>query len=419
MSTSIGSQSKELVNPALRQIYVPMPTYTRMEGFIEEEEISEDRDQSTPTPGKEYTRVSAENPNIVVTSMTPQENDISIGTVLTSDGGTLSTLLKDLDPTNSGSGSGLPLLIQRTIALQINIIKDVGSGRFGEVKLGQWRGENVAVKIFCSRDESSWAREVEIYNTNWLRHANILQYIASDKKDTGLQMELWLITEYHPFGSLYDFLAENVIDTRLAVQLLRSFANGMQFLHSEIPGQFNKPAIAHRDIKSKNVLVKADKTCVIADLGLAVRYENGILNIPENTRCGTTRYLAPEILIEENIFRSFEPFKMADMYSFGLVMWEILSRTKTENFDASPFEESMPYWEHVPRDPSFMEMKKVVVDEEKRPALDKRWRLSQVHQDVWKVMDECWRPVPGRRLTAMNVRLKLDRLAQKYNFDSV
>jgi len=33
-----------------------------------------------------------------------------------------------------------------------------------------------------------------------------------------------------------------------------------------------KPAIAHRDIKSKNVLVKRDGTCCIADLGLAVRY---------------------------------------------------------------------------------------------------------------------------------------------------
>ena len=33
-----------------------------------------------------------------------------------------------------------------------------------------------------------------------------------------------------------------------------------------------KPAIAHRDIKSKNILVKKNGTCCIADLGLAVRY---------------------------------------------------------------------------------------------------------------------------------------------------
>lgn len=39
---------------------------------------------------------------------------------------------------------------------------------------GQWQGENVAVKIFSSRDEKSWFRETEIYNTVLLRHDNIL-----------------------------------------------------------------------------------------------------------------------------------------------------------------------------------------------------------------------------------------------------
>lgn len=48
-----------------------------------------------------------------------------------------------------------------------------------------------------------------------------------------------------------------------------------------------KPAIAHRDLKSKNILVKSDLTCVIADLGLAVRYMNGEINVPDNSKCGT------------------------------------------------------------------------------------------------------------------------------------
>lgn len=49
-----------------------------------------------------------------------------------------------------------------------------GKGRYGEVWRGQWQGENVAVKIFSSRDEKSWFRETEIYNTVLLRHDNIL-----------------------------------------------------------------------------------------------------------------------------------------------------------------------------------------------------------------------------------------------------
>lgn len=39
---------------------------------------------------------------------------------------------------------------------------------------GVWHGESVAVKIFSSRDEQSWFRETEIYNTVLLRHDNIL-----------------------------------------------------------------------------------------------------------------------------------------------------------------------------------------------------------------------------------------------------
>lgn len=63
----------------------------------------------------------------------------------------------------SGSGSGLPLLIQRTLAKQISLAECIGKGRYGEVWKGIWYGENVAVKIFFSRDEASWSRETEIY----------------------------------------------------------------------------------------------------------------------------------------------------------------------------------------------------------------------------------------------------------------
>lgn len=53
-----------------------------------------------------------------------------------------------------------------------------GKGRYGEVWKGKYHGESVAVKIFLSRDESSWRRETEIYNTVLLRHENILGYYA-------------------------------------------------------------------------------------------------------------------------------------------------------------------------------------------------------------------------------------------------
>ena len=76
----------------------------------------------------------------------------------------------------------MPLLVQRSIARQIQLLGVVGKGRFGEVWKGNWHSEYVAVKIFSSREESSWFREVEVYQTAMLRHANILGFIAADNK---------------------------------------------------------------------------------------------------------------------------------------------------------------------------------------------------------------------------------------------
>lgn len=83
---------------------------------------------------------------------------------------------------------GLPLLVQRTIARTIILQETIGKGRFGEVWRGKWRGEDVAVKIFSSRDERSWFREAEIYQTVMLRHENILGFIAADNKGDTQQM---------------------------------------------------------------------------------------------------------------------------------------------------------------------------------------------------------------------------------------
>lgn len=74
------------------------------------------------------------------------------------------TLTNLVDP-SSGSGSGCPMLVQRTISKQIQMVASVGKGRYGEVWLARWRGERVAVKVFITTEEQSWCRETEIYQT--------------------------------------------------------------------------------------------------------------------------------------------------------------------------------------------------------------------------------------------------------------
>ena len=81
------------------------------------------------------------------------------------------------------------------------------------------------------------------------------------------------------------------------VQVALTAAQGVSHLHTEIFGTKGKPAMAHRDIKTKNILVKRDGTCAIADFGLAVRFdsETNEIDIAPNTRVGTRRYMAPEV----------------------------------------------------------------------------------------------------------------------------
>ncbi|XP_065743116.1 activin receptor type-1B isoform X10 [Phocoena phocoena] len=101
---------------------------------------------------------------------------------------TLQDLVYDLS--TSGSGSGLPLFVQRTVARTIVLQEIIGKGRFGEVWRGRWRGGDVAVKIFSSREERSWFREAEIYQTVMLRHENILGFIAADNKGVHEEYQL-------------------------------------------------------------------------------------------------------------------------------------------------------------------------------------------------------------------------------------
>lgn len=302
---------------------------------------------------------------------------------------------------STGSGSGLPLLVQRSVARQISLVRVIGQGRFGEVWQGKWRGESVAVKIFSSIDEKSWFREVEIYQSVMLRHPNVLGFIAADNKDNGTWTQLWLIMEYVENGCLHDYLREHVLNETQIVRMALSIATGLAHLHMDIVGTHGKPSVAHRDLKSKNILVKSNGECAIGDLGLAVRLncKTHSIDLPEGGKGGTKRYLAPEVLMDTINMNNMDAFKNADMYAFGLVLWEIASRYEsTDTY-------SPPYADLVGVDPTIEQMKKVVCIDGARP--EAKWRQTHPLDKYTQIMVECWYENPAARLTALRAKKNL------------
>ncbi|XP_017270713.1 serine/threonine-protein kinase receptor R3 [Kryptolebias marmoratus] len=315
----------------------------------------------------------------------------------------------------SGSGTGLPYLVQRTMARQISLVECVGKGRYGEVWRGTWMGESVAIKIFSSRDEQSWFRETEIYNTVQLRHENILGFIASDMTSKNSSTQLWLVTHFHELGSLYDFLQYSSLEPEGCLRMCLSVVCGLVQLHTEIVSSQEKPAIAHRDLKSRNILVKRNGQCCIADLGLAVIHSQShdYLDVGNNPRVGTKRYMAPEVLDETIRVDIFESYKQTDIWALGLVFWEIARRT---NVNGIVEEYRPPFFDLVPSDPSFEEMKKVVCVDQQRPSLHNRLHSHPILSTIVKLMKECWYQNPTARLTALRVKKTLSKLDTESDF---
>uniref|UniRef100_A0A1I8G664 receptor protein serine/threonine kinase n=1 Tax=Macrostomum lignano TaxID=282301 RepID=A0A1I8G664_9PLAT len=301
----------------------------------------------------------------------------------------------------------------------------------------EWRNDPVAVKIFSSRAESSWSTEGHMYELPGMRHDSILGFIAIDNIDIGLETQLWLITDYHANGSLQSYLTRCTVDQHTMARMLHSIASGLAHLHSEITGVKCKPAIAHRDIKSNNILVKSDLSCCIADFGLAVALQPGCGNVigfgsgglgvvggsdsgigeANNGLVGTRRYLSPECLNASQDARDFTALRKADVYATGLVFWELAVRCHDPNrgITAEP-EYQQPYHDLVPNNPTLEEMQAVVCPPANaRPPILPIWHEHPVLSRLCQVLTECWYQSPAARLEAMSVKDQTARMLHSAN----
>lgn len=310
------------------------------------------------------------------------------------------------------SGVGTKVLEPRTMARVVDSGKTVpvGSGRFGRVFKGTYHCEDVAVKAFRSIDCESWSREEKILKK--LNHENIVRFIASETYTVGDYVtETWMFLEFCPYGSLCDFLDQyEICGPQQAIKILYSVIKGLNYLHEDY-SQGYKPPIAHRDIKSRNILMRTPDTCCLADFGHAVvKVNENTLDFGgyEHIQVGTIRYMAPEILRPNSSLDAtqFHTFAQADLYQFGLVLWEVCHRTALDILHPSG-SHRLPYDGVVPQNPDLDDMIKIVCEDSYRPPSSSHWDKHPVMKRLASLMVECWRPNPKARMETLGVKKKL------------
>ena len=190
------------------------------------------------------------------------------------------------------------------------------------------------MRLYQSRDEFVWLKECNFYQ-DMRRHENVLAFIASDRLGAPSATELYLITEYCPHGSLFEYLRSTHNFTQAdMLRLSSSIAAGLAYLHIEVTGTHKKPIIAHQNLTSKGIYVKKGGICAIGHFALALKSDRELTekDSEKNPKQADKRYMAPELLD-----RSIVPGTCAhvallktDIYSLGLVLWEIAFRTGSE-----------------------------------------------------------------------------------------
>ncbi|XP_065189132.1 bone morphogenetic protein receptor type-1A-like isoform X2 [Sycon ciliatum] len=305
------------------------------------------------------------------------------------------------------------------LRFDIDLGHQIARGRQFDWYLSVWRGDQVAVKVFKTAAEKLFEQEIHHFSTYILHHENIVEFHDNGHLCAGNTVHPWMFLAYHPHGSLFDFLscrsAPNMPADELGLsdmqRMISSIATGLSYLHCSAKDRaFGcKPPIAHRNLKSKNILVKRDGTCCISDLSLAIsqdRKTNGMHYVDvQDLKAGSTRYMAPEVLSETIKLGSFEQFLMADVYSVALIMWEI-AQVCCQPAGETPCY-ILPYSHRVPADPTLEDMHRTVCIDKARPPLPSRWRMDDTLAIVHRLISACWKEDGASRFTSKRIYLNI------------
>ncbi|XP_044956538.1 uncharacterized protein LOC123407468 isoform X3 [Hordeum vulgare subsp. vulgare] len=203
-------------------------------------------------------------------------------------------------------------------------LRELGSGTFGTVYHGKWRGSDVAIKrisdrCFVGKPSEEQRMKTDFWNEacklSSLHHPNVVAFYGVVLDGPGGSVAT--VTEYMANGSLRQALQRHenrIFDRRRRLLIVMDVAFGMEYLHGK--------NIVHFDLKSDNLLVNLRDPqrpiCKVGDLGLSkVKCQTLISG---GVR-GTLPWMAPELLNGSSNLVS----EKVDVFSFGIVMWELLT----------------------------------------------------------------------------------------------
>jgi len=203
--------------------------------------------------------------------------------------------------------------------LEVQLGEILNQGGFSVVHKGTWHGTKVAVKkLFDPNISAELLAEFdnEVQKLELLRHPNILMALAVHRKPPALS----LIMEMVDGGSYYQLLhAPHQFNSATGpvrsltfkenMSILDATATAMAFLHAR--------GIAHRDIKSHNVLLSPHLEVKLCDFGLAKLKSE--LMTGSMQFAGTPNYMAPEV------FRNAKYTESVDVFAFGTLLWEAMA----------------------------------------------------------------------------------------------
>ncbi|CAO2647762.1 Nn.00g086840.m01.CDS01 [Neocucurbitaria sp. VM-36] len=194
------------------------------------------------------------------------------------------------------------------------ILKLIGKGTFGQVFQVRKRDTRriYAMKVLSKK---VIVQKKEVAHTLGERNILVRTAMADSAFIVGLKFsfqtpsDLYLVTDYMSGGELFWHLQrEGRFQEARAKFYIAELILALQHLHEH--------NIVYRDLKPENILLDANGHIALCDFGLSKA--NLTENATTNTFCGTTEYLAPEVLLDEHGYT-----KMVDFWSLGVLVFEM------------------------------------------------------------------------------------------------